>query len=138
MSQASFGALKTIVTGPSRPDTYWYTQDVNEVTNYIKYNSKLDDALFVFSSDPIYYYSTKLKNPTRFYISWFADPNIFEEEALMDLKKTPPKFIIYESGSYYDRPEFISMKERLPAINDWILKNYPNSKKINNATILYR
>jgi len=138
MSQVPFGALKTIVSGPSKPDTYWYTKDVNEVTNYIKSNAKMNDALFVFSSDPIYYYSTKLKNPTRFYISWFADPNIFEEEALADLQKTPPKFIIYESGSYYDRPEFISMKERLPAINDWILNNYPNSKKINNATILYR
>lgn len=136
MSQTSLSSVRTILTGPSKPDSYWYTKEVTDITSYINSNTNKSASMFVFSSDPIYYYSTKLKNPSRYYISWFADPAPLESEVLESLKKNNPQVILYESGSYYDRPEFISMKDRLPNINDWILQNYTTETKIGNATIL--
>lgn len=139
MNQASLQSVKIALTAPSKPDQFWYTENVIQITDNIKSNTKATDYFFDFSSDPIFYYSTKLKNPTRFYISWFADPRLLEDEMLKDLKTNPPKAVLYESGTYYDRPDFISMKTRLPKVNQWILENYKTAMPVKDtgAILLY-
>jgi hypothetical protein len=126
------------LTGPSKPDSFWETEKVETVSDYIKNNSNSNDYLFVLSSDPIFYYTTARANPTRYSISWFADPAPLEDEMLQELKLNPPKLVLYESGTYYDRPEFIPMKDRLPLVNRWIVENYKHSTSIDGAIILSR
>ena len=135
MNQAPSSSLKTFLTSPRKSDAFWETTKVEDISTYILDNTETYDSLFVLSSDPIFYYTTKLNNPTRYSISWFADANPLEDEMLADLKKNPPKIIIYESGTYYDRPDFVSMKTRLPKVNAWILENYPKSNSVSGGTI---
>lgn len=127
---------KTVLTGPKKPDTYWYTPDVAATTEALKNAAPDGGGLFVLTSNPIYYYTTGLQNPTRFYISWFADPTQLEEEMLDSLKKDPPKVVLYKAGNYYDRPEFAGMEERLPRVNEWLLQNYPNRQTVGASEIL--
>jgi hypothetical protein len=117
-------------------DEAWLPDEVREVRDYIVTNSKPDDSLFVLSSQPIYYYLTNRNNPSRFYISWFADPQPFTDELLSDLKKNPPKLIIYQTGNYYDRPQFIPMADRLPEVNKWILDTYPVSTQVTDTVVI--
>jgi len=121
---------------PSVADEAWLPSDVRLLRDYIDSHSTPADGIFVLSSEPIYYYLTDRPNPSRFYISWFADPQPYTNELLSDLKKNPPKFIIYQTGNYYDRPQFIPMSERLPEVNQWILQNYPTDIHVTGSIIV--
>lgn len=133
MNQTSPLHLKMLLTAPSKPRDYWFGSNVSSVTSKILSLPNTNKSLFVFSSDPIYYYSTNLNNPTRYYISWFADPSPLEKQMLAELKRNPPAVVLYKSGTYYDSPQFIPMTERLPIVNTWIQENYvPASFKSTN------
>lgn len=140
MNQAPLSSVKTLLSSPSKPDTYWETKDEQVITNYITSLTNKDDYFFDFSSDPLFYFTTKLRNPTRFSISWFADPAPLEKQMLNELRANPPKVVLYESGTYYDRPDFIPMTQRLPVVNEWLLQNYsaPMSIDGTQAKVLLR
>jgi hypothetical protein len=124
MNQVPLNNLKTFLTAPSKPDSFWLTNDTELISEFIKERTSDNDYFFVLSSDPLFYYTTMLKNPTRYSISWFADPDVLEAEMLDDLVKNPPKIVLYESGTPYDRPDSFSMKDRLPRVNEWLIQNY--------------
>jgi hypothetical protein len=128
----------TVLKAPRKPDTYWYTPDVAQTTEALKQAAPNGGGLFVLTSNPIYYYTTGLQNPTRFYISWFADPTKLEDELLESLKQSPPEVVLYKAGNYYDRPEFTAMEDRLPKVADWLLQNYPVKTQAGEAEILTR
>jgi hypothetical protein len=121
---------------PHTPDEYWIREDTRQIRDYITTHTTQNDYIFAFPSNPAYYYLTNRKNPTRFYESWYADPQPFTNEMLADLKKHEPKVVIYEDGSWMDAPDGISMKERLPEVSAWLKKTYPKETKIGNARIL--
>lgn len=127
MLQSPIGNVKLLLDAPRKPDSFWLGKAVENNTLHITSVAKNASSLFVFSSDPIYYYSTGLTNPTKYYISWFADASPLEFTLLSELRKNPPDVVLYKSGTYYDRPEFVSMQDRLPLVNSWILKNYHQS-----------
>lgn len=104
-------------------DDYWLPAEVKTSRDYILKNSAPKDGLFAYTSNPIYYYATKRPNPSRFYISWFADPQPYTNELMRDLKRNPPKFIVYRDG-LHDAPDLVSMDDRIPEVNTWILANY--------------
>lgn len=132
-SRAKLAAYKNL---PNTPDDDWISPETRDVRNYILKNTSKDDYIFAFTSNPIYYYLTGRQNPTRYYASWFADPQPYTTEALNDLKRHKPKVIIYKEGSWMDAPDTVTMEQRIPEINDWILKNYPNKVVIDNTTLL--
>jgi hypothetical protein len=121
---------------PLIKDTEWVPDNVDSVADYIRTNSSADDPLFVYTQQPIYYYLTQRRNPTRFYITWFADPKPLEDEMLESLKQSQPKFIIYSSGTEWDAPDGAIMKDRTPEVENWIKENYPNEHKVGDVVIL--
>ncbi len=127
---------------PSTKDEVWLSPEVKNVRNFILNNTTKNDGLFVFSNQPLYYYLTDLRNPTRFYITWFADPEPYTQEVLRALKAHPPKYIIYSTNTpvpyLYDTPDGVPMSVRLPEVNDWILKNYPSTTYVGQTTIRSR
>jgi hypothetical protein len=118
------------------PDSQWLPKDVADTTAYVKQHTAASDPIFVFTQQPIYYYLTNRENPTRFYIPWFADPKLLENEALKSLEKKKPALIVYSSGNGWDHVDGFSMKERTPQIEKWIQDNYPNKVTIGNVTLL--
>ena len=130
------GFVKQYLKLPFYENKVWLPDDINEVSTYIKDNSTDQDYIFSFTQQPIYYYLTDRKNPTRFNISWFADPQNLTEEMLLDLKKNPPKYIIYSSGSGWDNPDGFTSAQRLPEVDAWIKQNYPIEKNIGPIMLL--
>lgn len=134
--ETSKQTVKDILSLPSKPDDAWLSDEQKSVVSYIKQNSTKDDGLFVLTAEPIYYYLTDRSNPSRFYLTWFADPQPFTNELLDALKTNPPKQIIYSGPSQYDNIDGIRIQDRVPEVDAWILKEYPVKIKINNTTIL--
>lgn len=120
------------------PDERWISKDAEQVKNHILKNTGKGDYIFAFTADPMYYYLTGRKNPTRFNVSWFADPQPYTNEMLSDLKKNPPWLVIYKEGSWMDAPDTIKMEDRIPEVNEWIVKNYPTRTMVGNTIILSR
>ena len=120
----------------SRPDEQWIDERTDQVRRYITKHSSKSDYIFAFTSNPIYYYLTNRKNPSRFYISWYADPQPLTDELLNDLKKNPPKLIIYKEATWMDYPDNQTMQHRLPEVHQWMKENYKKSTTISNTEIL--
>jgi len=130
------GQVKQVVTLPSIPDREWIPSYVQQVTNFITNNTSKSDPIFVFTQQPIYYYLTDRRNPTRFYIPWFADPKPLETELLASLKKDNPKYILYSGGTGWDDVDGSTMQQRTPTVDAWIRANYPVQHLVGAAIIL--
>jgi len=132
-TRAQFAAYKG---WPSRPNSSWTSTETNAVKDYILNNTNAHDYVYAFTSDPMYYYLADRRNPTRFNVSWFADPQPYTDELLKSLKANRPKLVVYKEGTWMDAPDNVSMEDRIPEVNEWLLANYPNQKNIGNTTIL--
>ncbi len=135
---ATPGQVKQILLLPKRPDSDWLNSEQRDVTNYITKNSTRKDGLFVLEPEPMYYYLTNRNNPSRFYITWFADPQQYTNELLASLKANPPKYIIYSGPSPYEISDSVPITARIPEVNTWILANYKTKIVIGQTTILSR
>ncbi len=116
-------------------DEVWLNQEQKDVRNYVTQRTPENSYIYSFTADPIYYYITDRKNPTRFYISWYADPQPYTDEVLHDLKVKKPKLIIYKNGGPWDKPDNVSIEDRMPEVNQWILDNY-KKKTVIGATVI--
>jgi|GEM_PF-2460301 len=130
--------VRIVTQLPSKPDDQWLNDEQRSVVNYIKKNSTKNDPLFVLTTDPMYYYLTERPNPSRFYITWFADPQPYTNELLQDLKENKPKYVIYSSNSPYQVSDGYNVRDRVPEVDKWVLKNYPKSKTIGETVIRFR
>jgi hypothetical protein len=127
--------IKNIIHLPQKLDEQWLNDQQKAVTKYIKDNTKPSDKIFVLEPEPLYYYLTNRANPSRFYITWFADPQAYTDELLRDLKKDPPKYIIYSGPPGTDLSDTFPTPMRVPEVNDWIVKNYPTEITINQSVL---
>lgn len=123
---------------PATPDDYWISSDTKAVRDYIVANTSSDEYIFAFTSNPVYYYLTDRQNPSRFYVSWFADPQPYTIELLNDLKKNQPKIIIYKEGTWMDQPDNIPIGIRIPEVHQWIMDNYKKQVDIGKTRLLLR
>jgi len=123
---------------PSSPDSYWVSSETQKVSEYIKEHTSKSDHIFVFPSNPSMYYLTDRMNSTRFYISWYADPQPYTNQLLADLKKNPPSIVVYEEKTWMDAPDGVDMKTRLPEVSEWLLANYPKRVVVGNTTLLQK
>lgn len=121
----------------SRPDDAWIAAETREVRDYIINHTNKTDTIFAFTSNPLYYYLTDRSNPSRFYISWYADPQPLTNELLRDLKANKPKLIIYKEDSWMDSPDNQPMSSRIPDVDRWIKETYKKSTKIGTTEILH-
>lgn len=117
-------------------DEIWLNQEQKDVRNYVASHTPKDSYIYSFTADPIYYYITHRKNPTRFYISWYADPQPYTNEVLNDLKTKKPELIIYQNGGPWDKPDNVSIEDRMPEVSKWILENYKRKTMIGTTVIL--
>ena len=115
-------------------DNYWLNYEERLVRDYILANTTKSDKIFIFSNEAVYYYLTQRDNPTRYYTIWFAIGDKYQKEVVTDLEKDRPKYVLY-CDNLCNRIDELSNVEKLPLINDWILKNYQLDKRIGSAEI---
>lgn len=130
--------LRIYVSLPTIDDNYWLKDEAIAVREYIRKNTSEKDFVFAFVNDAAYYYLTARPNPTRFYSTWFTEPNFYQQEMLRDLKKNPPVYIIYESKSPHNDVDGIPNSVRLKNVNQWILDNYEEDITLYDTLILRR
>lgn len=118
------------------PDNHWVSPRTQAVQNYIQSKTTEDQTIFSFTSNPFYYYVADRQNASRFFISWFTDPQPYTNELLTALKENPPAVIIYEDTTWMDMPDNISMKERIPEVDKWITSTYQKHTIIEGVVIL--
>lgn len=133
---ATLTDVKTYWRTVRSSDDIWLNQNLKDVRDYIVKKTTKDDYIFSLSADPIYYYLSNRKNPTRFYISWYADPQPYTDEVLKSLKQNKPSLVIYKNGGPWDKPDNVPMTDRIPEVNKWILDNYTKKTTIGDTIIL--
>ncbi|MDO8611187.1 MAG: hypothetical protein Q7R95_11730, partial [bacterium] len=134
-----FNAKKTVtdlVSVSKIKDNDWLTDEQLKVVKYIRSHTTDTDFVYVFPSEPLYYYFFNRMNPTRFYATWFSQPSFYRQESLLNLKKNKPKYILYKDASIWNKPDFVDVAVRFSEINDWILKNYKEDTIIGSTVIM--
>lgn len=137
----SLSQIKAFKNLPAQPNSYWLTKNEHDVTNYITSHTKPTDGIFVMPLEPLYYFLANRPNPTRFYISWFIEPQPYINETLDSLEKNPPKLIIFSDPShslYYEDADGVPINSRIPEVTSWVIKNYPVKTVIDQTVILSR
>jgi len=66
------------------------------ITEAVLAHSGQDDTLFAMPHDPKFYFFTQLKNATRFACAIFTNRECYRDEIVSDLKRSPPRCIIYD------------------------------------------
>lgn len=139
MNETPLIDAKIFLKASQKNDTYWTTDRIEKISSDLVKAAKDDKKLFVFSSEPLFYYTTRMQNPTRYAISWFADAQPLESDMLKSLTINPPSVILYKSGvDFNDSPDGVPMSIRLPQVNKWIMDNYSVKSTDNNAVILVK
>lgn len=137
MHQTPLISTRVFLKAPSKPDSFWTNDRMEQVTKRLQQQAGKGGSLFVFPSEPLFYYTTGLPNPTRYSITWFADAQPLEDELLKDLKSNPPTVVVYEAGAgFNDMPDYITIKQRLPKVDAWLLSEYPQREQLHGVTIL--
>ncbi len=121
------------------PDSAWIPQADRQLVTYLKDHTTSSDGIYVVEPEPMLYYFTGLKNPTRFFISWYTDPKPYSEEVIRDLKADPPKYIVLDTHSPWAITDGgVKITQRFPEVMSWISQNYPKRIKVGKDTLLAR
>ncbi|MGD0921142.1 MAG: glycosyltransferase family 39 protein [Terriglobia bacterium] len=114
------------------PNPISHFPDQMRVISYLRKNVKAGDGVFVWGSEPLIYFLTGTRQPTRFVLNlplvspW--SPPAWRDEVVSDLKKSPPRFLVvarddaipYIAYHPWDSEEFLKVYPELATfISDW-------------------
>jgi hypothetical protein len=117
------------------------------VISYLRKNVKPGDGVFVWGSEPLIYFLTGTRQPTRFVLNlplvspW--SPPAWREEVVRDLKKSPPRFLVvarddaipYIAYHPWDSEEFLKL---YPELATFISDCYEPVEHLTNFEIYCR
>lgn len=116
------------------------------VIQFLRANSLPGDGVFVWGSEPLIYFLTQRCPPTRFVsnlglISLWTPP-AWREEAMRDLEKSPPRFIVVArddkvpmiSFNFLDSEGYLA---RFPALAKFVAERYHKAVDL-NSFVIYR
>jgi len=98
--------------------TYLSTNDIS-ILKYYKKISEADNCIQVMTSDVSYPYLLKKPSCTRFFVPTHILQGYTEDKFIIDLKKSSPNFILYESKN-----NILLEKLNMPKAIKFIEKNY--------------
>ncbi len=116
------------------PVNYRESMDQDEilVAYYLNKNTHEKDRIYVLGGEPVIYFLSERKSPTKYFIWFFHDwkNNMFfdfKEESMNAFKKETPKYIIYnQEQRYYQKMIFIEK---------FMFENYTLESRIGNYSI---
>ena len=115
-------------------DEIFLDQQTIKLINYYKPLSEEDGCIanITYEMDAISYL---LKKPscTKYWASWLASPVAIQKDYINEIKKTQPKYILYDPGGIFDGLE---LYERIELINSYILSNYKKYDSFDGYIIL--
>ena len=114
--------------------TRFYESDVREVVDYVKYNTKKGDYVFVLNYwDNIYALTDTLPstNPWVPQLSWYMEESNIQDKIVEDLKNTPPKLIVYKPYTNTGLSSYVPNM-----VYDYVVENYKIVSNIGGIEIL--
>lgn len=136
-ADAGWGSVaRDLVSLPGRSDDVYLGQDVLEISSELGAAAGEQGSLFVFTNDPLLYYTSGLENPSEFYVTWFADPDALAERLLDQLRANPPAVIVVDGP--FGVIDGLTSAERLPEVAQWIDSNYTTRVTINGYVVATR
>jgi uncharacterized protein YhhL (DUF1145 family) len=110
---------------------------LEKVTTFITENTSPSEPLFAFPMDGRYYFLTDRRNPTRFDIAINVAINkAYEQEAVRDLEKSPPSYVIYDRKA--PRLGNLPNEERVPLLSDYLVTHYRPVLEIEGTVVMER
>lgn len=108
---------------------------MESVVGAIQPRLKPGDRIFVFPNMPLYYFVFDSPCPTRYDLAYHALTPEMRQDAIEDLKKTKPKFVIF-SIDPLQRLDRVPLEETAPEMLDYLQKNYRLWKAFGTDQIL--
>ena len=110
---------------------------IKEVVDYLRENTRQDEAIFTFPEHGLYNFLADRPVSGRFPIAGLAwtYPG-WRDEILSDLKSQKPRIIVYSTKLSNLAKSIRRKEELLPEVSKYILKNYREVKKVDDAFIL--
>ena len=116
------------------PNEHFIDNNKKQFVKKFKSLSSEDNCFQNFTDDLILLYLINKPSCTKFVASWLASPSYLQDEYIFSLKKSKPRYIVYES--IYFKVDGVSMSKRLEKVNEYILENYEFYQDINSYKIL--
>ncbi len=108
-----------------------------EVAKWLREHSEPADPLLFLPNQAAYYYLVDRPNPTRFALSHQMVTDDHRREALADLERTPPRYVVWLPESL--RLDEIPHETYIgPDIMEWIRAHYQLEHRIDQVQILGR
>ena len=126
------------------PNTREHLKGEFAVIRFLREESSSQDRVFVWGTQPVIYFLSGRKSPTRFVsnLGLISDwgSATWREELVRDLKKAPPKFIIVVRKDAIPSVSHISLDsehflERFPHLDGFIRESYVQERIIENFVV---
>ncbi len=112
----------------------FYESEVTKVVDYVKYSTEVGDRIFVLNFwDNIYALTDTLPStdPWVPQLSWYMEMPGIQEKMVEDLKRNPPKLVVYYPYTVSGLSSYIPEK-----VYDYVTENYKISQKVDGLEIL--
>ncbi len=105
-------------------DAEFIPNDYQQALSFLRTNLSKEDEFLTMTSEPAWYYMLNQPSPTRFPIVWYAQPPLYQQEFVQQMRAHKVKIVLYSDNSDYGDLDGISARERLPVIDAYIRDNY--------------
>lgn len=96
------------------------------------------ESFWDFTDHGMLYFLSEHLSPTRFYTAHHVIAVEDQREVIASLKKAPPTFVLYRSGTGWDAIAGIDRTVRNFLVSEYLLKNYHFYNKIGSFIVLKR
>lgn len=110
------------------------SDEINAVAEWIRAHTTPDDPVMFIPAGGAYLYLTERRDPTRFVLSHQMVTDAHRAEALADLQRSTPRYVVFDPGALRvdGIPDRIVLGDTL---SDWIASNYEPETKIHGVSI---
>ena len=117
----SAGRLAAVARGTVEPAQG--SARVNAVAEWLRAHTEPGDGVTFVPAGAAYHYLTERRDPTRFVLSHQMVTDAHRAEALADLRRAPPRYVLFDPGAL--RVDGVPDRVVLgPALSDWLEREY--------------
>jgi hypothetical protein len=116
-------------------DSSYMPDNFKNTVSFLKGDLKEDQSFITLTFEASWYYFVNKPCPIRFPVLWFAEPDFYQRDVIVDIKNKNVKYIILNNDFTVD---LIKNEERLPILVNFIHNKYQYYKTIDNNQIWIR
>ncbi|MFH1149293.1 MAG: hypothetical protein V1748_02335 [Actinomycetota bacterium] len=119
-------------------DSYFIPDEYQNASTFLSGILKPGENFVTMTNEASYYYFVGRPSPVRFPVVWFAMPEQFQREMVVDMEKNNVRYVIYRNRNPVNNIDNIKNVKRLPIVFDYIDRNYEPYRTIDGTEIWIR